>query len=66
MHPTYLSGIERGTRNPTLEKLDGLAQGLDVPCSRLVVEAEAMHVLADRAHAAGLDQEAIKALAGKC
>jgi transcriptional regulator with XRE-family HTH domain len=36
MHPTYLSGIERGVRNPTWSKLCGLADALEVsrldPC----------------------------------
>ena len=31
MHPTYLSGIERGLRNPTWAKLCGLADALGVP-----------------------------------
>jgi transcriptional regulator with XRE-family HTH domain len=34
MHPTYLSGIERGLRNPTWSKLCGLADALDVPSPR--------------------------------
>jgi transcriptional regulator with XRE-family HTH domain len=40
MHPTYLSGIERGKYNPTWDKLGGLARALNVPLSQLVAEAE--------------------------
>jgi transcriptional regulator with XRE-family HTH domain len=40
MHPTYLSGIERGERNPTWRKLADLAQALDVAVSSVAVEAE--------------------------
>jgi transcriptional regulator with XRE-family HTH domain len=39
MHPTYLSGIERGIRNPTFEKLIGISQGLHVPLSEIVKDA---------------------------
>ncbi len=43
MHPTYLSGIERGRRNPTWDKITSLAHTLDVSLAVLVqtVEAEA-------------------------
>ena len=34
-HPTYLSGIERGVRNPSLEKIFMLATALDVAVSEL-------------------------------
>ena len=40
MHPTYLSGIERGVRNPTWDKITSLARALDVPLARLVQDAE--------------------------
>lgn len=40
MHPTYLSGIERGRRNPSWSKLSGLASALDLPVSRIAAEAE--------------------------
>lgn len=40
MHPTYLSGIERGLRNPTWAKLCGLADALGVSVSTLAGEAE--------------------------
>ncbi|MFI5005554.1 MAG: helix-turn-helix domain-containing protein [Solirubrobacterales bacterium] len=43
MHPTYLSAIERGHRNPTWTKLCHLAEALDITISTLarVAEAEA-------------------------
>jgi transcriptional regulator with XRE-family HTH domain len=40
MHPTYLSGIERGVRNPTWDKITSLARALDVPVSTIVQTAE--------------------------
>lgn len=40
MHHTYLSGIERGLRNPTWSKLCNLAEALELPVSDLVAEAE--------------------------
>ncbi len=40
IHPTYLSGIERGVRNPTWKKVCDLATALDVPVSQLARQAE--------------------------
>lgn len=40
MHGTYLSGIERGRRNPSWEKLVNLATMLDTPLSAIVLDAE--------------------------
>jgi transcriptional regulator with XRE-family HTH domain len=40
MHPTYLSGIERGIRNPTWGKITSLAGTLGVPVSIVVQAAE--------------------------
>ena len=40
MHPTYLSGIERGRRNPTWDKITSLARTLDVSLAILVQAAE--------------------------
>jgi|HubBroStandDraft_4_1064222.scaffolds.fasta_scaffold03913_5 transcriptional regulator with XRE-family HTH domain len=40
MHPTYLSGIERGIRNPTFGKLVDLAEVLEVPVSIILSTAE--------------------------
>jgi transcriptional regulator with XRE-family HTH domain len=40
MHPTYLSGIERGKRNPTWGKLCALADALGVPTATIAHEIE--------------------------
>jgi transcriptional regulator with XRE-family HTH domain len=48
IHPTYLSGIERGVRNPTWSKLTGVAHGLDIPLAEIVQDAEAEARLAAR------------------
>jgi transcriptional regulator with XRE-family HTH domain len=40
MHPTYLSGIERGRRNPTWRKLCGLADALEISVADLAAQAE--------------------------
>jgi transcriptional regulator with XRE-family HTH domain len=37
---TYVSGLESGKRNPTLETLLRLCGALDVPLSELILEAE--------------------------
>ena len=41
MHPTYLSGIERGHNNPTWTKLSGLAKALNTTVAAIATEAEA-------------------------
>jgi transcriptional regulator with XRE-family HTH domain len=48
MHPTYLSGIERGRRNPTWSKLTSLASGLEIPVVKIVEDAEAEAQLSER------------------
>lgn len=48
MHPTYLSGIERGRRNPTWSKLTSLADGLEIPVVKIVEDAEAEAKLTER------------------
>jgi transcriptional regulator with XRE-family HTH domain len=40
MHPTYLSGIERGIRNPTWSKITSLARTLGVSVTAIVQIAE--------------------------
>jgi transcriptional regulator with XRE-family HTH domain len=40
MHPTYLSGIERGIRNPTWSKITDLTRALGVPLTGVVEAAE--------------------------
>ena len=36
LHRTYISGVERGVRNPTVVVLKGIALALMVPPSRLL------------------------------
>ncbi len=36
LHRTYISGIERGARNPTILVIDRLASALDVSPARLL------------------------------
>ena len=38
VHRTYVSGLERGIRNPTVTVLEKLAEALKVPSSRLLDE----------------------------
>ncbi|GLK78131.1 transcriptional regulator [Methylopila jiangsuensis] len=40
LHRTYVSGVERGVRNPTVTVLEGIAVALGVPSSRLLDELE--------------------------
>ena len=41
LHRTYISGVERGVRNPTLSIIERLAQALEVsPAQLLKEEAE--------------------------
>jgi transcriptional regulator with XRE-family HTH domain len=55
MHPTYLSGIERGRRNPTWNKLTALAWALDISVLALVRDAEVQMQLAARMREARRD-----------
>ncbi len=36
LHRTYISGVERGIRNPTVLVLEWIARALDVPAARLL------------------------------
>ena len=36
VHRTYVSGVERGIRNPTILVLERIASGLHVPTARLL------------------------------
>lgn len=38
LHRTYVSGVERGVRNPTVLALEKIAKALKVPASRLLEE----------------------------
>ena len=40
LHRTYISGIERGVRNPTVVILDKIAKALKVPAGVLMDEAK--------------------------
>jgi transcriptional regulator with XRE-family HTH domain len=40
LHPTYVSGIERGRNNPTLEAMAKLADALELRLSDLIRRAE--------------------------
>jgi transcriptional regulator with XRE-family HTH domain len=48
LHPTYLSGIERGVRNPTWAKLCALATALGVSIAALAQCAESEAYVAAR------------------
>lgn len=36
VHPTYISGIERGVRNMSLKNIERLAKALNVPLEELI------------------------------
>jgi transcriptional regulator with XRE-family HTH domain len=36
LHPTYISGIERGVRNPSLLSIARIAKALGVPSAKIV------------------------------
>ena len=40
LHPTYISGIERGLRNPSWRSIGRLSEALGVPVSELAKLAE--------------------------
>jgi transcriptional regulator with XRE-family HTH domain len=40
LHRTYLSGVERGVRNPTVLVLEEIAVALGIPSWQLLAEAE--------------------------
>ena len=40
LHRTYVSGVERGIRNPTVTVLAKLAKPLDVPAASLLEEID--------------------------
>ena len=38
LHRTYISGVERGVRNPTVMVLEEIAKALKVPAAKLLEE----------------------------
>jgi transcriptional regulator with XRE-family HTH domain len=38
LHRTYISGVERGVRNPTIKVLERIAKALKAPSARLLDE----------------------------
>jgi transcriptional regulator with XRE-family HTH domain len=42
LHRTYISGIERGVRNPTVVIVDKIAKALKVPAGQLLDEPRAV------------------------
>jgi len=40
LHRTYISGIERGTRNVSLRNIEKIARALDLPVIDLLTEPE--------------------------
>jgi transcriptional regulator with XRE-family HTH domain len=42
LHRTYLAGVERGTRNPSLKSIGKIAIGLGLPISTLFRRMETM------------------------
>ncbi len=44
VHRTYMTGIERGTQNPSLAVIERIAMALQVPVSRLLADAEKARV----------------------
>ena len=41
LHPTYISDIERGARNPSWEAISRLADGIGVPTAEIAREYDA-------------------------
>jgi transcriptional regulator with XRE-family HTH domain len=58
VHPTYLSGIERGVRNPTWAKLCALAAALGVSIASLAQCAESEAYVANRVREARRELDA--------
>lgn len=43
VHRTYMTGIEKGSRNPSLAVLERIATALAIPLGELITEAEREH-----------------------
>jgi transcriptional regulator with XRE-family HTH domain len=48
LHRTYISGIDRGVRNPTVVIIDKVARALRVPASQLLEELRANPLITGR------------------
>ena len=44
LHQTYIGMIERGLSNPSLDAADEIANGLGMPLSELLAEAESLRM----------------------
>jgi len=42
LHQTYIGMIERGLSNPSLDTANAIAEAMQIPLSKLIVEAEAL------------------------
>ena len=42
LHQTYIGLIERGLSNPSLDAANAIAEALELPLSKLIIEAEAL------------------------
>ncbi|HTR41369.1 MAG TPA: helix-turn-helix transcriptional regulator [Pseudomonadales bacterium] len=40
VHQTYIGLIERDISNPSLDRANAIAEALDIPLSKLIIEAE--------------------------
>jgi transcriptional regulator with XRE-family HTH domain len=45
LHPTYISMVERGVRNPTLDVAARIAKALQVSLPRLIEQAQNRHAI---------------------
>lgn len=55
LHPTYIGQLERGEKNPTIESVMKIANGLEIPIDQLFVNitssgAKAVDYIPDRYH----------------
>jgi transcriptional regulator with XRE-family HTH domain len=41
LHQTYIGMIERGLSNPSLDRVNAIAEALGIPLSKLIIETEA-------------------------
>jgi transcriptional regulator with XRE-family HTH domain len=44
LHPTYISDVERGVRNPSWDVIARLAEGMGVPATDIAAEYERLEV----------------------